>query len=112
MLKIGRVVLSLFVVSSIALANPTKDMDSLNISKNDKEFLFGTNNANIVALNDVEMKDTEGKFLGTLAKAVGVGALRAVQLRGSQDKNPNKNIPPRKIYLQEKNTEHTKDDRV
>lgn len=63
MLKVSKVVLSLFVVSSIALANPSKDMNSLDISKNDKEFLFGTNNANIVALNDVEMKDTDGKWL-------------------------------------------------
>lgn len=64
MLKVSRIVLSLFVVSGIALANPTKNMNSLDISKNDKEFLFGTNNANIVALNDVEMKDTDGKVIG------------------------------------------------
>lgn len=56
--------LGLFVLSSVALANPTKDMNSFDISKNDKEFLFGTNNTNIVALNDSEMKDTDGKVIG------------------------------------------------
>lgn len=78
MLKVSKVVLSLFVMSSVALANPTKDMNSLDISKNDKEFLFGTNNTNILALNDVEMKDTEGKVIGhvlRLGARIGAGLI-------------------------------------
>ena len=82
MLKVSRIVLSLFVVSGIALANPTKDINSLDISKNDKEFLFGTNNANIVALNNVEMKDTDGKVIGhvlRLGARIGAGVISRSQ---------------------------------
>ena len=97
MLKVSKIVLSLFVVSSIALANPTKDMNSLDISKNDKEFLFGTNNANIVALNDKEMKNTDGKWVGVAAKAikhiaraVGFAATHPSTANGNNKKNKNK----------------------
>lgn len=97
MLKVSKIVLSLFVVSSVALANPTKDMNSLDISKNDKEFIFGKNDVNTLALNNSEMKDTDGKFWVAVARVAGMAAARS-QIKGSQDKNPNKNIKPRKKY--------------
>lgn len=102
MLKVSKVVLSLFVMSSVTLANPTKDMNSLDISKNNTEFIFWKNNLNTLALNDNKMKDTEGKLWGTIAKALGVGDLRTGQLKSAQDKN----------IKSKKNVVHTKDEEV
>ncbi len=65
MLKVSKIVLSLFVMSGIAVANPTKDMNSL-----DKEFLFGKNDVNTLALNNSEMKDTNGKWFSVAARAI------------------------------------------
>lgn len=62
--------LGLFVLSSVALANPVKETSALNISKADKEFLFNKNDVNTLALNDSEMKHTDGKWVGVAAKAI------------------------------------------
>ncbi len=55
------VVLSLFVVSSVAFAKPSVELDMAAMSKADSQFLF-QEGVKVVALGNDEMKSTEGEF--------------------------------------------------
>ena len=61
MRKLLAVVLSLFVVSTLAFAKPTTQLEFAIMSKADSQFLF-KDGAKAVALDNVEMKSTEGKW--------------------------------------------------
>ena len=54
-------VVALFVATNVAVANPTSKMDMLSMSKADSSFLFH-GKANVIALNTIEMKQTEGEW--------------------------------------------------
>ena len=63
MKKLMIMIVSLFVVSSIAFANPTNQID---MSKTDSQFLFN-GNATTTTLNNSEMMTTEGKRIPILS---------------------------------------------
>jgi hypothetical protein len=74
MKKLLAMVLSLVVVSSVAFAKPTSEVDFATMNKADSQFLFQSD-AKVVTLDNAEMKKTNGKYgwWGALAGA-GTGA--------------------------------------
>ena len=61
MRKLLAVMLSLFMVSTLAFAKPTTQLEFATMSKADSQFLF-KDGAKVVALDKTEMKSTEGKW--------------------------------------------------
>jgi hypothetical protein len=61
MKKLVLMIVSLFLATSIASANPTAKMDMLSMSKADSSFLFN-GKASVIALSGTEMKQTEGEL--------------------------------------------------
>ncbi len=61
MKKLLAIMLSLVMVSTLALAKPTTQLGFATMSKADSQFLF-KDGAKAVALDKAEMKETEGKF--------------------------------------------------
>ena len=61
MRKLLAVMLSLFVVSTLAFAKPTTQLEFATLSKADSQFLF-KDSAKAVALDNAEMKETKGEF--------------------------------------------------
>ena len=62
MKKLLAIMLSLFVVSSMAFAKPTAQLDFATMNKANTQFLF-QNGAKVATLGKAEMKETEGKWL-------------------------------------------------
>ena len=61
MKKIMLMIASIFMVSSVAFASPTQQMDFASMNKADSQFLFN-GKANVITLNNVEMVKTEGEW--------------------------------------------------
>jgi len=61
MKKLMLAIASLFLVTSVAVANPTSKMDMLSMSKADSSFLFN-GKVNTIALSGQEMRQTEGEW--------------------------------------------------
>ncbi len=73
MKKLLAIMLSLFVVSSMAFAKPTAQLDFATMNKADTQFLF-QDGAKVATLDKAEMKETNGKhgWWGAIAGA-GIG---------------------------------------
>ena len=63
------IVASLFLVTSIASASPSQQMDFTSMNKAESQFLFDGSTKAIV-LSNQEMKDTEGEWLPLLFMAI------------------------------------------
>ena len=61
MRKLLVVMLSLFMVSTLAFAKPTTQLEFATLSKADSQFLF-KDSAKAVALDNAEMKETKGEW--------------------------------------------------
>ncbi len=71
MKKLLAIMLSLFMISSMAFAKPANELDFATMNKADSQFLF-QDDAKVVTLDKSEMKKTNGKYgwWGALAGAV------------------------------------------
>ena len=72
MKKFLAIILSLFVVSSMAFAKPTNQLDFATLSKADSQFLF-QDSAKVVTLDKAEMKQTEGEWVWNVIGGIAGG---------------------------------------
>ncbi len=72
MRKLLVIMLSLFVVSSVAFAKPTAQLDFATINKADTQFLF-QDGAKVATLDKAEMKETEGKWFWNVIGGIAGG---------------------------------------
>ena len=77
MKKLLAMVLSLFVVSSVAFAKPASEVDFATMNKADSQFLFQSD-ARVVTLDNAEMAETEGEWAWNVFSGLTNGAFTSL----------------------------------